>query len=83
MGQQVSGVLVVHSDIVVRKQAWEKVVDLSGNVQNKTHSAKKPIMLIFTPLPTDLYHSRKKQNKKDQRVLKELTHNQVLICCDK
>lgn len=53
VGQQVSGLLVVHSDIVVRKQPWEEVVDLSGDVQNEADSVKKHSnRWVFVPLLT-------------------------------
>lgn len=32
--QQVRGLLVVHADVVVGKQAWEEVVDLPGDIQD-------------------------------------------------
>lgn len=32
--QQVRGLLVVHADVVIRKQAWEEVVDFPGDVQD-------------------------------------------------
>lgn len=37
--QQVGGLLVVHSDVVVLKHAWEEVVDLPGDVQDVSDSA--------------------------------------------
>lgn len=39
VGQQVSGILVVHADVVIREHPWEEVVNLSGNVQNVANSA--------------------------------------------
>lgn len=32
--QQVRGLLVIHSDVVIGKQAWEEVVDFPGDVQD-------------------------------------------------
>lgn len=37
--QQVGGLLVVHPDVVVLKQAREEVVDLSGHIQDVAHPA--------------------------------------------
>lgn len=37
--QQVGGLLVVHSDVVVFKHAREKVVDFPGDIQDVAHSA--------------------------------------------
>lgn len=39
VGQQVGGFLIVHPHIEIREHPWEEVVDLSGNVQDVTHSA--------------------------------------------
>lgn len=36
--QQISGLLVVNSDVVVFKHPWEKVVYFSGHVQDVAHS---------------------------------------------
>ncbi len=47
MGQQVGGLLIVHSDVVIREHPWEEVVNLSGNVQDVTHSATKTTTLVF------------------------------------
>lgn len=39
VGQQVSGLLVVHAYVEIREHAWEEVVDLSGDIQDVTNSA--------------------------------------------
>lgn len=36
--QQVGGLLIVHSDVVVLKHPWEEVVYLPGHVQDVAHS---------------------------------------------
>lgn len=36
--QQVGGLLVVHSDVMVLKHPWEEVVYLSGHIQDVAHS---------------------------------------------
>lgn len=36
--QQVGGLLVVHSDVVVFKHSWKKVVDFPGHIQDVAHS---------------------------------------------
>lgn len=41
MGQQVGGLLVVHTDVVIREHPREEVVDFSSDVQDVTHSANK------------------------------------------
>lgn len=39
MLQQVGGLLVVHTDVAVLKQAREEVVDLPGHIQDVAHPA--------------------------------------------
>lgn len=39
--QQVCGLLIVHPNVVIREHPWEEVIDLSGNIQDITHSAAK------------------------------------------
>lgn len=47
VGQQVGGVLVVHANIVIREHPWEEVVNLSGDIQDVTHSETKETMHQF------------------------------------
>lgn len=37
VGQQVSGVIVIHTDVVVTEGPWEEVVNLSGHVEDIAH----------------------------------------------
>lgn len=37
VGQQVSCVIVIHTDVVVTEGPWEEVVNLSGNVEDIAH----------------------------------------------
>ena len=37
VGQEVSGLLIVYTDVVVGKRPWEKVIDLPGHVQDITN----------------------------------------------
>lgn len=51
VGQQVSGLLIVHTDVVIREHPREEVVNLSGNIQDVTNSATKTITrLLFQRL---------------------------------
>lgn len=36
--QQVGGLFIVHSDVVILEHPWEEVVDLPGHVQDVVHS---------------------------------------------
>jgi len=51
VGEQVSCILIVHTDVVIGKHPWEEVVNLSGNIQNVTDSATKTNKaLVFASL---------------------------------
>ncbi len=55
MSQQVGGLLIVHTDVVIREHPGKEVVNLSGNIQDVTDSATKNIhMLVFSPLLVSL-----------------------------
>lgn len=48
--QEVRGFLVVHSDIHVREGIGEKVVNLSGNIENVAHAGKNTEPKLATVL---------------------------------
>lgn len=50
VGQQVGGLLVVHAHVEIREHPWEEVVNLSGNIQDVTHSATNTITRHVSPL---------------------------------
>lgn len=50
VGQQVGGLLVVHAHVEIREHPWEEVVNLSGNIQDVTHSATNTITRQVSPL---------------------------------
>lgn len=41
VGQQVSGLLVIHAHVEIREHAREEVVNLSGDIQDVTHPATR------------------------------------------
>lgn len=43
VGQQVGSILIVHTDVVIQEHPWKEVVDLSGNIQDVTHSATRTV----------------------------------------
>lgn len=48
--QQVRGLHIVHPDVVIGEHPWEEVINLSGNIQDVTHSATKTRMYKLTCL---------------------------------
>ena len=51
--QQVGGLLVVHADVVVLKNAWEEVVDLPRHIEDVPHTegVKRRTSLAGTSTP--------------------------------
>lgn len=58
VGQQVCSILIVHTDVMIREHPWEEVVNLSGDIQNVTHSAttkqKNPTLIHLLLLLTNV-----------------------------
>lgn len=43
VSQQVRGFIVVHTNVVVTKSAWEKVVDLPRDIEDVAHPEDKTL----------------------------------------